>query len=112
MVMLYPSGILGASDPKVIGQYVRELIERRVPGRMFEDSTFTWVHVNDVAEGIVRALQKEGNEGEKYLIGKHALTLGELTRMVCEISGAPLPRWRLPDPRPWRQPRSPRRWPT
>jgi dihydroflavonol-4-reductase len=24
--------------------------------------------------------------------------MGELTRMVCEISGAPLPRWRLPDP--------------
>lgn len=77
---------------------MRELIERRIPGRMFEGSAFTWVHVGDVAEAIARALQKEGNVGEKYLIGKHALTMGELTRMVCELSGAPVPRVRVPDP--------------
>ena len=46
----------------------------------------------------MRALEKEGNVGEKYLIGKHALTMEELTRMVCEISGIPLPRWRMPGP--------------
>ncbi len=98
LVVLYPGGILGAGDPKATGQYVRDLIERQVPGRMFEDSTFTGVHVNDVAEAIVRALEKEGNLGEKYLIGKHTLSFGEFTRLICEISGAPLPRWRLPGP--------------
>ena len=98
VVVLYPGTLLGAGNPKASGQYVRELIERRIPGRMFEGSAFTWVHVDDVAEAIARVLQKEGNEGERYLIGKHALTMGELTRVVCEVSGAPLPRWRLPDP--------------
>jgi dihydroflavonol-4-reductase len=96
VVVLYPGTVLGAGDPKSTGQYVRDLIERRVLGRVFEDSAFTFVHVDDVAEAIVRALEKEVNLGEKYLIGKHTLTTGELTRMVCEISGAPLPRWRLP----------------
>ena len=98
VVMLYPGSVLGAGDPKATGQYVRDLIERRVPGRVFEDSAFTYVHVNDVAETIVRALEKEDNLGEKYLIGKHRLTTGEFTRMVCEISGAPLPRWTMPGP--------------
>jgi dihydroflavonol-4-reductase len=98
VVVLYPGAVLGAGDPKASGQYVRDLIERRVPGMIFEESAFTYVHVDDVAEAIVRALEKGGNVGEKYLIGKHALTIGELTRMVCEISGAPLPRWRLPAP--------------
>jgi dihydroflavonol-4-reductase len=98
VVVLYPGGVLGAGDPKASGQYVKDLIDSRVPARVFEDSAITWVHVNDVAEGIVRALEKEGNEGEKYLIGKHTLSFGELTRMVCEISGAPLPRWSLPGP--------------
>ena len=98
VVMLYPTAIVGAGNPKATGQYVRDLIERRIPGRMFEESAFTLVYVNDVAEAIVRALEKEGNEGEKYLIGKHAISFGEWTRMVCEISGAALPRWRLPDP--------------
>jgi len=98
VVVIYPGGVLGAGDPKASGQYIRELIERRVPGTMFEDSAFTWVHVNDVAEAIVRALEKEGNEGEKYLIGKHTLTWGEFTHMVCEISGVAPPKWRLPGP--------------
>jgi len=98
VVVIYPGTVLGAGDPKSTGQYVRDLIERRVPGRIFEDTAWTFVHVKDVAEATVRALEREGNLGEKYLIGKHTLTMGELTRMVCEISGAPLPRRRLPGP--------------
>ena len=98
MVVLYPGAVLGAGDLKATGQYVRDLIERRVPARVFEDSAFTFVHVDDVAEAIVRALEKAGNLGEKYLVGKHTLTTGELTRMVGEISGVPLPKRRLPGP--------------
>jgi dihydroflavonol-4-reductase len=98
VVVLYPGVVLGAGDPKATGQYAKDLIERRVPARIFEDSAFTFVHVEDVAEAIVRALEKEGNLGEKYLIGKHALTMGEFTRMVGEISGVPLPKRRLPGP--------------
>jgi dihydroflavonol-4-reductase len=98
VVVLYPGAVLGAGDPKATGQYVRDLIERRVPARVFEDSAFTYVHLDDVAEAIVRALEKEDNLGEKYLIGKHTLTTGELTRMVSGISGVPLLKRRLPDP--------------
>ena len=98
VVVLYPGVVLGAEDPKATGQYVRDLIERRVPARVFEDSAFTFVHVGDVAEAIARALEKENNLGEKYLIGKHTLTMGELTRMVSETSGVPLPKRRLPGP--------------
>ncbi len=98
VVVLYPGAVLGPDDPKSTGQYVRDLIERRAPARVFEDSAFTFVHVDDVAEAIVRALEKEGNEGEKYLVGKHSLTMGKVTRMVSEISGVPLPKRRLPGP--------------
>jgi dihydroflavonol-4-reductase len=98
VVVLYPGAVLGAEDPKATGQYVRDLIEQRVPARVFEDSAFTFVHVGDVAEAIARALEKEGNVGEKYLIGKYTLTMGEVTRMVSEISGVPLPKRRLPGP--------------
>ena len=98
VVVLYPGGVMGAGNPKSNGQYIRDLAEGRMPGMVFEDSALTWVHVKDVAEAIVRALEKEGNEGEEYLVGKHALAMGELTRTVCEISGAPLPKVSIPDP--------------
>jgi dihydroflavonol-4-reductase len=98
VVVLYPGAVLGAGDPKANGQYVRDLIERRVPARIFEDSAFTLVRVDDVAEAIAQALEKEGNLGEKYLVDKHALTMGGVTRMVSKISGVPLPKSRLPGP--------------
>jgi len=98
VVVLYPGGVMGAGNPKSNGQYIQDLVKGRMPGMVFEDSTLTWVHVKDVAEAIVRALEKEGNKGEEYLVGKHALAMGELTRTVCELSGAPLPKVSIPDP--------------
>ena len=65
---------------------------------MFDDSTISWVHVKDVAEAIVRALEKEGNVGEKYLVCGERLTMREFNRMVSEISGVPLPRMQMPGP--------------
>jgi dihydroflavonol-4-reductase len=53
--------------------------------------------VRDVAEAIVRAMDKEDNIGEKYLVGKEQLSLGQFNKMVSEISGVPLPRVHLPD---------------
>ena len=98
VVVLYPGGVMGAGNPKSNGQYIQDLVKGRMPGMVFEDSALTWVHVKDVAEAIVRALEKEGNKGEEYLVGKHALAMGELTRTVCELSGAPLPKVSIPDP--------------
>jgi dihydroflavonol-4-reductase len=97
LVTIHPGGVLGPGDPKASGQYVQNLILRRVPGRVFPDSVLTWVHVRDVAEIIVRALEKQDNVGEKYLAGKEQLSLQEISEMISEISGVPLPGMRLPD---------------
>ena len=96
VVFLYPGIVLGAGDPKASGRYIKDLIEGRIPGKVFEDSAFTYVHVNDVAEAIALALQKEGNVGEKYLIGNQTFTQGEYTRIVCETSATPPPNRSIP----------------
>lgn len=97
LVMIYPAAVLGPGDPKTTGEYIQDLIHRRMPARVFEDSILTWVHVRDVAEAIVRALEKEDNLGEKYLLGKHQMSLREVNEMISEISGVPLPKLALPD---------------
>jgi dihydroflavonol-4-reductase len=97
LVMIYPTAVLGPGDPKTTGQYIQDLIHRRMPARVFEDSIFTFVHVRDVAEAIVRALEKEHNLGEKYLVGNHQLSFGQINEMINEISGIPLPKIALPD---------------
>ena len=96
VLMVYPGGVLGAGDNKASGQYIQELARGQRPARAFDDSIITWVHVADVAEIIVRALEKEDNIGDKYLAGKEQLSFAQLNKMVNEVSGVPLPSMHLP----------------
>ena len=97
LLMIYPVGVLGPGDPKATGRYILDLIHGRVPARVLEDHVFTFVHVRDVAEAIVRAAEKEGNIGEKYLVGKEQLSWKEISQMISDISGVALPKMRMPD---------------
>jgi dihydroflavonol-4-reductase len=98
VVFVYPSAVLGPGDPKATGQYIANLINRRLPARVFEDAVMTFVHVKDVAEVIVRAAERKDNIGEKYLVGNYRMSFGEINEMVSEISGVSLPKLRLANP--------------
>ncbi len=98
LVVIMPGGVFGPGDPKATGHYIQDLMGGRMPATIFNDRPFPWVHVRDVAEGIVRAAEKQGNEGERYILAAENLTFGDINRLVSEISGARLPRWRMPDP--------------
>ena len=98
VLMVYPGGVVGPGDTKASGQYVLDLINRALPTRVFDDSVISWVHVRDVAEAIVQALEEEGNVGEKYLVCGERLTMRAFNRMVSEISDVPLPKMQMPGP--------------
>jgi dihydroflavonol-4-reductase len=97
LVVIYPVCVLGAGDSKASGRYIKDLINRKLPATIFNNHTFSFVYVKDVAQAIVSALEKENNIGEKYLVGNTRYTWGELNKMVSEISGVPLPIFKLPD---------------
>jgi len=97
LVVIYPGGVVGAGDSKASGKYISDLLRRRLPATVLPNSVLTVVYVMDVVEAIVSAAEKENNIGEKYLIGKHQLSVGESNEMISEISGVPLPKIRLPD---------------
>jgi dihydroflavonol-4-reductase len=97
VVVVYPSAVVGPGDPKASGEYIMNLIRRRLPATVFDDAVLTFVHVRDVAEIIVRAAEKENNIGERYFAGNQRLSFRQLNHMVSEISGVPLPKLRLPD---------------
>ncbi len=97
VVVVYPCSVIGAGDPKASGQYIENLLHRRLPATVFNDAVLTFVHVRDVAEIIIRAAEKQNNIGEKYFAGKARMSFLEINQMVSEISGVPLPKLRLPD---------------
>ncbi len=97
LVVLYPCGVLGAGDPKGSGQYIADLVRRRMPAAVLPDALLTWVHVADVAEAIALAVDQAGLDGQGYIIGREQLSLGQFNQLVRDLSGVPLPRLTLPD---------------
>ncbi|MEL7370686.1 MAG: NAD-dependent epimerase/dehydratase family protein [Myxococcota bacterium] len=54
------------------------------------------VHVDDVADGIVAALDK-GRSGERYILGGENLTVEQLVRLTLDIAGLKTPVVKLPN---------------
>jgi dihydroflavonol-4-reductase len=96
LVVIYPGMVVGPGNTRYGAQLVRNLIEQRMPVRGLEKPVNGMSHVTDVAEVIVRALEKEDNIGEKYLVGQQ-ISMGEFNRLVSDISGVPMPKICLPD---------------
>jgi dihydroflavonol-4-reductase len=97
VVVIYPVCVLGAGDTKASGRYIRDLIKGKLPATIFNKHFFTFVYVKDVAQAIVNALEKEDNIGKKYLIGNYRCTWKDMNKLISEISGVPLPIFKLPD---------------
>lgn len=97
LVMIYPSGVAGPDDPKAGGRYFSNVVRGNLPAQILVDKMFPWVDVRDVAEAIARALEKQGNIGERYLLAAENLTFGDINRILSELSGTRLPRLVLPD---------------
>ncbi|MFC1527733.1 NAD-dependent epimerase/dehydratase family protein [Candidatus Neomarinimicrobiota bacterium] len=97
LVVIYPSAVVGANDPKACGRYFKNYAEGRMPAQVLTKHHFPFVHVKDVAEVIVRALEKKNNIGGKYIVSAENHTFGELNQMIRKISGTKLPIIKLPD---------------
>ncbi len=101
LVVVYPSAVLGPGDPKPTGRYLRDLVLRRLPAQVGTTHCFGFVHVRDTAEVIARALELEGNAGERYIANGENLTFGEINALVAEMAGIGLPHLRMPDALAW-----------
>ena len=97
LVVIYPVGIIGPGDPKLTGKYLENLIAGKIPSLVFRDATFTFVHVRDVSLAIIKALEKDHNIGEKYIVGKYQMSYGEYSRLICEIAEVPAPKNTMSD---------------
>ncbi len=97
VVLVYPGGVLGANDPNPTGAWIRRLVRRQQLFRAFDAQGFTFVHVDDVAEAVVRAAERDGNVGERYLVGREYLTNQEFVRLVTDLAGTPVPWLQVPD---------------
>ncbi|EME71974.1 nucleoside-diphosphate-sugar epimerase [Paramagnetospirillum caucaseum] len=98
-VICNPSTPVGPGDvkPTPTGRMIVEAASGRMPA--YVDTGLNIVHVDDVAEGHLLALDK-GRIGERYILGGDNLTLADILNRIAGITGGrpplmKLPRWPL-----------------
>lgn len=93
-VIVNPSTPVGPGDvkPTPTGRVLLSAITGRMPA--YVNTGLNLVHVDDVAEGHMLALEK-GRAGERYILGAENMTLREILDELASITGGAAPRWRL-----------------
>lgn len=97
VVTVCPTAPIGPGDekPTPTGKIVRDFMRRRMPA--YVDTGLNFVHVRDVAEGHLLALEL-GEPGARYLLGNTDgnLTLSQAFAILSELTGVSAPLLRLP----------------
>lgn len=95
VVMVHPTTPVGPGDlkPTPTGKIIVDFLNRRMPA--YVDTGLNLIHVSDVAEGHLLALER-GRIGQKYILGHQNLTLAEIFRLLEKVSSIPAPHYRLP----------------
>jgi dihydroflavonol-4-reductase len=94
-VIVHPSTPIGPRDvkPTPTGRIIIEAARGRIPG--YVDTGLNLVHVDDVAEGHIAALQR-GRVGEHYILGGQNVGFAEMLADIAALTGGKPPRLRMP----------------
>jgi nucleoside-diphosphate-sugar epimerase len=95
IVIVQPGGVYGPGDHSEIGNVIEQTRTGKLPAKMFPEAGFMFCHVEDIAAGIVLALDK-GRVGEAYVISGEQSTVGELIDRVAALAGRKPPRFTMP----------------
>ncbi len=95
VVIVNPSTPVGPGDvkPTPTGRMIVEAASGRMPA--YVDTGLNIVHVEDVAQGHLLALDK-GRVGERYILGGENLSLADILAEIARLTGRQPPKVRLP----------------
>lgn len=90
-----PGILYGPGDHCLIGALMRAFYQGKLIAIPSPEFTLSYVHVDDVADGLIRILE-EGVVGETYNLAGPAIPLGEMVDFWAQITGKPAPRLSIP----------------
>ncbi len=95
VVIAMPGQVYGPHDHSLAGAQLSGAHGGTLRYTSLADLGVAWVHVHDLADGIVAALDK-GRIGEAYLLAGECRRLGEAVAIAARVGGHRLPRLRIP----------------
>jgi nucleoside-diphosphate-sugar epimerase len=95
LVIVQPGGVYGPGDHSELMNMTKMVLAGKMPMIPFPDLGMVIVHVDDVAAGVLLALDK-GEVGESYDIGADCATNRQLVETVAGLSGKKAPKRAMP----------------
>jgi len=95
ILIAMPGMTYGPDDPSQVGGVIAQAMAGRLGALSAAELGGTFVHVDDVATGML-LVHDRGAPGEAYLLGGEIATLGEVVRRAAALAGKPPPRVTTP----------------
>jgi dihydroflavonol-4-reductase len=95
VIVVQPGAVYGPDDHSELGTMIEQAATGKLKAKMLPEGGFMMVHVQDIADGILLALDK-GEVGEAYILAGDKLTMGELVDRVADLAGRKPPRFTMP----------------
>ena len=95
LVIVQPGGVYGPDDHSSLGKQLSDFMAGRMPALAFPDLGLNMVHVEDVADGVLLALDR-GEVGESYILGGEITTMRGAIEQLAEVSGKKAPKRDMP----------------
>jgi nucleoside-diphosphate-sugar epimerase len=95
LVTVQPGLVYGPGDPSTVGEMLGRFLDGKLPMLPFPDFGATPVHRDDVAAGVVLALDR-GITGECYILAGEPVRMRELVGELAAAAGRRPPRFTLP----------------
>ncbi|HEU4392542.1 MAG TPA: NAD-dependent epimerase/dehydratase family protein [Solirubrobacterales bacterium] len=94
-IIVQPGGVYGPGDTSQVADLLQEFFAGKLPLLPFPELGICMTHVEDIADGILLALDK-GKLGETYVISGPVTTMREAIETVAKVSGRKAPKRDLP----------------
>ncbi len=94
IIIVMPGAVYGPGDSSNVGELMRWFY-RGMPAALGPETTITYAHVEDIAEGHILAAEK-GEIGESYVLAGPAIPLGEMVDFWAHLTGKRPPALRIP----------------
>lgn len=95
VVIVQPGQVYGAGDHSGFGGLLSSFTRGRLPIVPFPDLGLNLTNRDDIAAGILRALDA-GRPGRSYVMGGEVVRVADAFATLARILGRPAPRWQLP----------------
>lgn len=95
IVSVMPGAVYGPGDVSFVSVLLGLYARKRLIVCSFRDSYASWVHVDDVVDGMARAVEK-APAGETYILGGDNETIGRMLERIAPLTGIRPPRLWVP----------------